>query len=119
MSNARLTIWSGIAPQGSVRTEWDWNEDEDGFRFRSEYDIIPQEAVYAKDELNLDTAVRHMSYAAVQQYAADYIMAMAGEGGWGADEELVIQFTVSDGTGMNFKASGWGTVQMALDFLAL
>ena len=35
----------GTAPVGAEVLEWDWNEDDFGFRFKSEYNIIPDEAI--------------------------------------------------------------------------
>lgn len=47
MSNTTVTLSAefGIAPEGAEIDSWDWAEDEDGYRRRYEFLMIPEEAV--------------------------------------------------------------------------
>lgn len=84
----RATI--GVAPVGAEELSWDTIEDEDGYRSRYEFFIIPDEKV-----------------TQVATYSSDS-MSLAGLLNWldSGDEFSVVEFSMSFGNG-DFMAYGW------------
>jgi hypothetical protein len=96
MSNAlptlKLSAEFGVAPVGAEVRSWDWSEDEDGFRFRSEFDIIPDEAITVTSKwADRSDEIGHLRLD----------MAEA------TDPTLVVRFTVQTADAQSFTASTW------------
>jgi hypothetical protein len=90
-----LSIATGTAPEGSVIEEWDWNEDEDGFRYRTYWTCIPTEAVTPDDDEPWKLTEISAEYAlAVVKHAATIPNGVA-------------QVTLSTEDGRSFMATTW------------
>lgn len=97
----------GISPVGSEVLEWDWNEDDFGFRFKSEYNIIPDEAI------NVTVEWAEVSLASL-------VEAVASAGSPADYATRVVRYTVSNQDNGDFIASTWVRyAEAARDFVGV
>lgn len=83
----------GTSPVGSEVLEWDWNEDDFGFRWKSEYNVIPDEAI------TVTVDWRQVSVSGL-------VDAVSHIGDPADFAQRVVRFTVSETNG-DFIATGW------------
>lgn len=90
-----LSIATGIAPEGSVVEEWDWSEDEDGFRYKSYWTMVPEEVVTRDEDEPWKLTEISAEYAlAVVKHAATIPNGVA-------------QVTIQTEDGRSFMATTW------------
>lgn len=94
----------GTSPVGSEIESWDWSEDEDGFRTRYEFTMVPSSAVKVTVDwaaMSIDSLAECVSHVG---NSADY-------------STRVVRLTVSKGNG-DFLATTWVRYAEAAEALA-
>lgn len=114
MSNNIYTVWTGLVPEGSEVTEWDWAEDYLGFRFKVEYTLIPAEVV-TEVETYQGTLSDGAIWADVLEAVTREVEAVSWEFNAPAGMERVYQVTAQGGN--SFVATAWNTLDKTLDSL--
>lgn len=107
---ATYHVWVGTAPADSVVTEWDWHTDDDGYRSRVEYDLIPAESVTPTWERE-GTCDTYATALGAAHWFAEYARELHGS-------NTAVMVTVSDGTGMSFLCTAWNTVEATMQSIA-
>lgn len=97
-SDIKLSAEFGTAPVGAEVEEWEWAEDEDGYRFESHYMIIPPEAI----------TVRLDWHGITPDCFVDLCET------YGADPTVVVRYTIVHDASKSFIASTWVRVSEAL-----
>lgn len=109
MSSVYIAV--GTAPVGSTVTEWDWAEDECGYRTKSYYDLIPDRAVTV---LEVIQAHHELTWANAKQMVLDTLADLVASYSGAADP---LAFMVSVSAGDTCICSTWGTVTDTLNTL--
>lgn len=83
----------GTSPVGSEISEWDWSEDDNGYRFKSEYVLVPSSAVKVTVDWKKMAVVSLLDCVSHVGDPADYAT-------------RVVRFTVQKDNG-DFLATTW------------
>lgn len=116
MSNARFTIWTGLAPEGSeqVGTEKFWNDE--GYKETYEYVYIPHELIQVDEGEVVWDLPADSTLAQVKALAAEAVEALSWEANAPAGMEKV--YMVNTQAGESFQCLTFQTLQATLDSLA-
>jgi hypothetical protein len=106
---SKTTIAVGLAPKDSQVEEWDWSEDDDGFRFKSYYSLIPAEIV---ETVEVHETKADNPFEKELEFASGVAKFMFNQYNGITPAEIVFQVTVSAGD--SFVATAWNTLSETL-----
>lgn len=117
MSNS-VYVAVGVAPEGSVVTEWEKYYDDHGYRHEYSFEMVPSEVVTTLFQDRKDNVLNgEEDFGTVREFAALLVETVAAGIVLEEGQMIVAQTTTSVKQGWSFVATTWMPLQEALDIL--